>query len=64
MAHSFEWDESKNQENRIKHGISFEEAQHAFADPNLIVAKDITHSTAREERLYCIGQVERGIVTV
>jgi uncharacterized DUF497 family protein len=30
MNISFEWDDHKNQENTIKHGISFYEAQQAF----------------------------------
>ena len=27
----FEWDENKNQQNRQKHGISFEEAKEIFS---------------------------------
>jgi len=42
---NFEWDEQKNLENQDKHGVSFEEAQYAFADPHWILTKDITHST-------------------
>jgi uncharacterized protein len=29
----FEWDDVKNSQNRQKHGVSFYEAQYAFADP-------------------------------
>lgn len=29
----YEWDEAKNRANRLKHGISFEEAQLIFAGP-------------------------------
>ncbi len=61
---TFEWDEQKNLENQEKHGVSFEEAQYAFADPHWILAKDVTHSTEQEERLYAIGEIDRGIVTV
>ena len=60
---SFEWDEEKDQENKFKHGVSFEEAQHAFADPYNIIIEDEDHSTD-EERWFCIGVTERGIVTV
>ena len=34
MYEKFEWDEEKNQINKKKHGISFEEALLIFADPN------------------------------
>ena len=33
----FEWDESKNQANIEKHGVSFSIAQYAFADPKRII---------------------------
>ena len=32
----FEWNAKKDKENQAKHGISFELAQYAFADPNLL----------------------------
>jgi len=60
---SFEWDERKNQINRKKHNISFEEAQHAFTDKNRIIAKDLEHS-GTEERFYCFGKIDTHIVTV
>lgn len=59
----FEWDERKNNQNQVKHGISFEFAQYAFADPNRIIAEDISHSQ-KEKRYYCFGKLEDGIVTV
>ena len=62
---NFEWDETKNQENLQKHGVTFYEAQHAFLDKNRIIAKDTTHSQ-EEERYYCFGLNEEktGILTV
>ena len=60
---TFEWDESKNQENIQKHHISFEVAQYAFADPCRVIAEDITHSRD-EKRYYCFGKVGEGIITV
>jgi uncharacterized protein len=60
---SFEWDPAKDAENELKHGISFGEAQLAFLDTNRIIARDVTHSEV-EERFYCIGQIELGILTV
>ena len=59
----FEWDETKNKENRAKHGISFEIAQYAFADSNRIIAEDLSHRQ-KEKRYYCFGRVGEGIVTV
>jgi uncharacterized DUF497 family protein len=63
MQETFEWDEEKNRENQAKHGVSFEEAQEAFADPNLRIIRDLEHSES-EERWFCLGKVERGILTV
>jgi hypothetical protein len=37
MPASFEWDEQKDRENQLKHGVSFAAAQYAFADPNRII---------------------------
>ncbi len=59
----FEWDPAKDLENVAKHGVPFAEAQVAFADPRCIIALDLPHSTD-EDRHYCFGRVERGILTV
>lgn len=64
MPASFKWDERKNLENQRKHGVSFETAQYAFADPNRLILKDTRHSIPEEERFYCVGRVEGGIMTV
>jgi len=58
----FEWDEDKNKQNQDKHGISFELAQYAFADPNRVIAEDLGHSLV-EKRYYCFGKVGEGIIT-
>ncbi|RMF61484.1 MAG: BrnT family toxin [Calditrichaeota bacterium] len=60
---NFEWDEQKNRENIDKHGVSFYQAQYAFADPNRVILKDLKHSQD-EIRDYCIGKVKEGIITV
>ncbi len=60
---NFEWDEEKDKENQLKHGVSFVVAQQAFLDPHRVVAEDITHSS-EEDRYYCIGDVGDGIMTV
>lgn len=62
MTH-FEWDERKNRENQEKHEVPFELAQHAFADPQRVIAQDLGHSQT-EKRYYCFGKVEEGILTV
>ena len=59
----FEWDAKKDKRNQQKHGISFAQAQYAFADPQRVIAQDLTHS-AREDRFYCFGQVGGGVLTV
>ena len=60
---SFEWDAAKEADNRAKHGVSFAEAQYAFADPRRVIAEDVAHS-AGERRYYCFGRVGGGVMTV
>lgn len=50
----FEWDESKNQINQRKHGISFEEASTVFYDEEALVRDDPEHSEM-EERFVILG---------
>ena len=59
----FEWDSAKDEENQRKHGVSFVEAQYAFADPHRVIAEDLIHSQ-QEPRYFCFGRVGEGIVTV
>ena len=59
----FEWDSGKDAENQRKHGVSFGRAQYAFADPRRVIAKDLSHSQT-EERFYCFGMVDEGVLTV
>lgn len=51
---NFEWDESKNQINQRKHGISFEEALTVFYDDEALVRDDPEHSE-EEERFVILG---------
>ena len=60
---SFEWDPEKDLVNQAKHGVSFSEAQTTFADPNRVIAEDLSHSHS-EKRYYCFGKVGGGILTV
>jgi uncharacterized DUF497 family protein len=59
----FEWDDNKDAESQAKHQVSFQAAQAAFADPHRVIAKDLAHSEV-EERFYCIGKADGGILTV
>jgi uncharacterized DUF497 family protein len=51
---SFEWDEKKALRNHRKHGISFNEAQTAFADEYALMIDDPDHSED-EDRFILIG---------
>jgi uncharacterized DUF497 family protein len=62
MTH-FEWGLKKDKANQQKHHVSFAEAQYAFADPQRVIAKDSEH-IATEERFYCFGMVQGGVMTV
>jgi uncharacterized protein len=60
---NFEWDAAKDTLNQDKHKVAFVLAQHAFADPLRVIAKDEEHSGA-EDRYYCFGEVVGGVMTV
>lgn len=60
---SFEWDETKDRLNRAKHGVTFEDAVLAFADPARLISVDGLHSVA-EPRLFCVGLVGGRVMTV
>lgn len=59
----FEWDESKAAANLIDHGVTFIEAQAAFADPHRIILPDSAHSQS-EARYFCLGIVQGRVLTV
>jgi uncharacterized DUF497 family protein len=52
----FDWDEEKNEINKKKHGIDFEDAIHVFNDPYHAEIYDNVHSTD-EERWIIIGDI-------
>ena len=60
---SFEWDDVNDLHNQESHGVAFSLAQFAFTDPNRIIAKDLNHSD-EENRYFCFGKVDDGILTV
>jgi uncharacterized DUF497 family protein len=47
----FEWDARKAAVNLVKHGVSFDEAATAFADPLGLDGEDIDHSSREPRRL-------------
>ena len=59
----FDWDSAKDAENQKKHGVPFSLAQYAFADPNRVIAEDLTRRKT-EKRYFCLCEVNCGILTV
>ena len=51
---TFKWDENKNNLNKKKHKISFEEAKSVFYDSNALLISDPEHSYD-EERFILLG---------
>jgi uncharacterized DUF497 family protein len=59
-----EWDREKNDANRRKHGLGFEEATALFTSGcDYLEIFDDDHSD-REERFIAIGPIERGVIVV
>lgn len=56
---TFAWDPRKAKANLTKHGISFEEAQSVFLDPNALIIEDPEHSDY-EDRFVLLGVSLRG----
>lgn len=54
----FEWDQNKAAVNKMKHGISFIEAQTVFYDDQALVIDDPDHSE-KEERFIILGISEK-----
>lgn len=50
----FEWDENKNEINKAKHKISFEEAKTVFYDEAALIIDDPEHSS-EEQRFIILG---------
>lgn len=55
----FEWDAAKSESNKLKHGVSFEEAATVFGDPLAYTFEDPDHSVA-EERMLTFGVSHKG----
>ena len=60
----FEWDPGKDEENRRKHGLGFDEAKELFLSGKpYLEAFDDAHSDA-EDRFQAIGEIQPGIIVV
>lgn len=59
MSITFQWDPAKAATNQRKHGVSFEEAVTAFADPLSLTIADPDHS-AEEARHLLLGRATSG----
>jgi uncharacterized DUF497 family protein len=57
----FEWDESKADTNKIKHGISFADTFAVFDDPNAVTVEDFQQD---EQRYATIGMDAFGRILV
>ena len=53
---TFVWDTAKNEYNKRKHHLSFENAVRIFNDPCMMRQFDDKNSTQNEERWKCIGR--------
>lgn len=60
----FRWDAAKNEANKRKHDIGFEEAKQLFSSGvDYLEVFDEMHS-GREDRFIAIGPIRRGLVLV
>lgn len=55
----FEWDESKAENNKHKHGVNFKEASSCFYDPHQVAFYDPDHSD-EEDREILMGHSNQG----
>ena len=60
---NFTWDPEKARRNAAKHGVTFDEASTAFADPLSLTIDDPDHSYG-EERLLLLGETYSGRLVV
>jgi uncharacterized DUF497 family protein len=60
VLRTFDWDEQKNELNRVKHGIDFDDAIEIFYGPIILRRSDRNH----EERWLAIGKSHDRIISV
>ena len=59
---AFEWDDNKDRQNFIKHGIHFKTAAKVFLDPNKLIREDEEHTA--ESRYNILGRVGKVLFVV
>ncbi|RKW50581.1 MAG: BrnT family toxin [Lachnospiraceae bacterium] len=59
----FIWDGNKNELNKAKHKLSFEEAKEVFEDENAILFDDPDHSY-EEDRFLIIGSIKSSKICI
>jgi len=64
MEAGFTWDPAKALRNKREHGISFEMAREAFADPNHIVTGNYQFEDESEQRYLAIGMTRSLLLVV
>ena len=60
INYNFEWDPRKAQDNRNKHGVTFDEAATVFTDSKALSIFDPDHSSETEDRWITMGISEKG----
>jgi len=59
MSLQFEWDSKKAKANKVKHGVSFEEAITVFADPLARIFEDPEHSETERRESSLATQISK-----
>lgn len=59
----FEWDDNKEVQNIVKHGITFKEASTVFYDEEALLSDDPDHSND-EDRFIILGMSSRANVLI
>ena len=64
MSIRFEWDPAKNDANKRKHDLRFEDAKPLFIwEAERLDQRDQEHSTS-EDRIISVGPIASGLITV
>ena len=64
MSPHFEWDSKKAEANKVKHGVSFEEAIAVFADPLARIFEDPEHSEIERREIIIGHSAKQNLVLV
>jgi len=64
MAYRFEWDENKARSNRIKHGVTFDEASSVFDDSSAKIFDDELHSGEEHREIVVGHSIKRRLLLV